>query len=544
MVYNEELKTECRLLLKGLSKRIKINGISEIPSRRAILNVISTFSYDASAVGKDISGIQKKLIYDAMESTLGYDVERNASMQGGITTLKVRHRDIKEIASDDVIWLHFSLTEEGVFTAFSEIKKVLADNEMSYQLKVTSTLGTDIIVLGLYTKEDAKKILNACNDNPRVQDHLMMSNPFMPCQYGIGVIKETKEKSYNEHISDLLYNYANSIMMAIQHGESINKNWFSLEDFISYVSSEFARSKEEKSMMDRYLNYQTLLSLNCLLYNASYLEHVEHLKSVEYEKEFHSRYKLSFQSGDLIYLDQDNNEITSESNYVLWLKLQAHACLERMYFEKNNEVPKESNYVSKNLSGYLSNVANCIMDGIPYYGSIGYNDDMIKHLSPYLIAYNAYMNKMATIDEARFIASEFTRKIVNKTKVNGQSNDFYTVGDKIIPSTIPPIRLEGSLVGIEYLDYQTNYCNITILKEDEISIMLAVFLDADKEKLWGGKLPGASLYRAALGQILKNSDNIPLEYINRGSQSGNLLMIETVMKNLTMNLEEPEQKQY
>lgn len=542
MKKNEPYIEEANEILRELASTIK-SVDSKIPSKSTIFKVLSTISYDKSFVGKKIDTLRNEIIRLSMESTLTVAAERNLLSNGAYTTYRVKYPEIREITYNDLIWLHFSLTEDGAVMAFSEVQKILASRKISYQLKVAKYLGPDLIVLGLYTKEDVKRILDICADNPRVQEAIMHNNPFMPHENGIGVVKEIEGKSYTHQVSDLLYNYTKNILSKTENSSGINSNWFSFPDFISYVSEEFNRSKESESVFDRYLNYQVLLGLNCIYTDNSYLSYVEHLKPLEYNKDAYSKYKMSYENRELMYIDQDDNLINESSNYPLWLKLQAHSCLERMYFETHNEVPKDNESISANLSGYLSSIANCIMAGKPYYGMVGYNDEMIKHLLPYLVAYNAYMNKMTNIEETKFIVLEFARKIVFKTRVDKDNKDFYTVDKKIIPSTIPPIRINGKLIGIEYLDYENNYCNITILENGEIQNLLGVFMDADKEKLWGEKLPGASLYRAVLGQALSKGD-VQTEKIERSGRVGELLKIEDRMKQLANIPIESDVKRY
>ena len=43
--------------------------------------------------------------------------------------------------------------------------------------------------------------------------------------------------------------------------------------------------------------------------------------------------------------------------------------------------------------------------------------------------------------------------MVTKLKVDGANKSFYQIGEQTIQSTIPPIRLDNLIVGIEYLDY-------------------------------------------------------------------------------------------
>jgi hypothetical protein len=253
---------------------------------------------------------------------------------------------------------------------------------------------------------------------------------------------------------------------------------------------------------------------------------------------------MSYTEKSMRYIDRDDNEITEQNNYSLWLELQAHSCLQRMYYEKRNEVPKEDFTISKNLAGRLSEIVNKIMSGNTFFETLGYNDEHIEYLFPYLVAHYARINKMALPAELKYITETVSSSIVRKTRVTGENKEFYSVGGQILSSNVPPIKLEDCLVGIEYIDYANNFCNISILGDDGINSFLNVFLDADKEKLFGEQLPGASLYRATLARIILDYQNLPTEKINRGALTGDLLKIDGVLQKLSDMVQElyPENK--
>lgn len=543
MIKNNDYIMEANEIFRELAGFIKIDDVSKIPSESTIFKVLSTISYDNKFVGEPIGSLCQSIINLSVESTAHTPAEKNLISDKSYTTYRLKYPEVREIKYNDLIWLHFSLTQDGALLAFSDIQRILTELKMSYHLKVSKYLGPDIIVLGLYKKEDVRTILDACANSENIQEAIMFNNPFMPHENGIGVVKEIEGRSYTHQVSYLLHKYTNSILNIVKRETGINLDWFSFPDFIAFVSNEFNKSKETQSIFDRYLNYQVLMGLNSIYKDTSYLDEIDHLRPIEYDKDFYGRYKMSYENKELMYTDNEDNIVSESNNYILWLKLQAHSCLERMYFEINNEIPKENEKTSPNLTGYLSNIDNCIMSKKPFYGVLGYKDEMIRHLFPYLVAYNAYVNKMANIREAKYIVSEVSKKTVFTTRVPGDNKDFYTVNGKTFPSTIPPIRIAGQLIGIEYIDYESNYCNIAFLKNEEVHSMLGVFLDADKEKLWGEKLPGASLYRAVLGQILVN-DNLQKEKIERNGRIGDLLKIENSMRQLSNISSIDEAKQY
>lgn len=539
MISNEECKIEIASFFREMIRSMKfVDIMKDPPSQESIFRLLETFSYDKDVVGKSISAIQSEIVTKTLHSRTGLNIERfHESVEGGYSTVIVRDKKVKEIGHSDMIWLHFSFTESGTIPAYNELQRILNIEEISYQLKVPEKIGPDVLVIGVYNKEDAKKILKYCSTNEIIRDSITINNPFMPRQNGIGVVKELKGKSYTHQLSELIHRYTLDVFNSMMQKKFPNP-LFSLEALISFVEKEYTKSRTNASIFDRYLNYQVLLGLNCIKHDENYLEHVPHLLSITYKKDFYDKYKMSYTEKSIRYIDAEDNEITEENNYLLWLKLQAHSCIERMYYEKKNEIPKEDKVLGDNIIGHISEIVNKIMAGQPFFETLGYKDERITDLYPYLVGYYAYINKIALPEEVKYIVDSISNRIVHKTKVPGDNKEFYSAVGHTIPSTIPPIKLDNCLVGIEYIDYERNFCNISILTDDGVESFLSVFLDADKEKLWGEQLPKAALYRAILARILLDHKNLATEKTSRGPIVGDLLKIDGALQKLSEMVEE------
>ena len=506
-----------------------------VPSEDSIYHYLETYAYDRYDIGKPLETEKSKIVTAAIGSRLDKAYERTISLiKGGYITVSNRERKAKAVGYNDLIWLHFAIVTEEIVNVSNQIINFLNANNISYTLRTPASLGPDVLLVGVCSKEEAKLITDFCGHNDEIKESLMCNNPFMPNENGVGVVKEIKGRSYTHQVAYLLHKYYSEIISTLEKTREASDKWATLEDFYHYVMNELKRSRTQSSVFDRYLNYQVALGLKCIEKNQSYLEHVDHLIPLEFNKEKFSSYKEAYKNNRLFYLDRNNEEVTEEDNYILWLELQTYNCLNRMYFEQHNETIKENDVISQRLAGILSQDADGVLSGTFTYSPVNFNDSMIAKLYPCMVAYNAHKHKMTTPRETRYIEEEITKKVIHRTKQ--PNGNFYTVNRNTISSTIPPLKINDCLIGIEYLDYGDNYGNIFILRNEEKESHLGVFLDdIDKTKIWEEKVPGACTYRAALARILANYDNIPFERITRGPKTGKLLKFADIIEKTENN---------
>ena len=81
-------------------------------------------------------------------------------------------------------------------------------------------------------------------------------------------------------------------------------------------------------------------------------------------------------------------------------------------------------------------------------------------------------------------------------------------------------------MGIEYLDYELNYCNVFVYKNDKIKGHLGIFLDVDKSKIWEDGETEASMYRVAVAHSLGHFDLLEKEPTVRGVHEGILVHLD------------------
>ena len=547
-MYNEECRREIDEFFDALNTRR-----NNLPNEMAIFNLLETFSYDRSVIGNSISQIQEYLINSAFTACRTNPVfvhrKRARNVYQDLELIDKKNSDDyienyrgveyghlvfrkechKTIEYNDLIWLHFALLPEKVQTVGDHIFAYLAKAGISAHVKVPNVIGPDSLVIGVYTKDDANSLLDFCANDSLIQESIMLNNPFMPHRHGIGVVKETQQRSFTRHLSSLIYEYA----------LTSKDPKLSFVGFIRYASKLFNEEKVHRTYQERYLDYQVTLASHTIYKKLDYLDNVSHLPQLSYSKEEFEKYRVTFEENEYRYTNRDGEVVTSE-NVQEWLKLQAYNCIHRMYYEQTGELPKENIQLGYALTGAMSSLVDCVMKAEPFQVSSNYRDPMVQDLYPYLVAYYAYQAKLVTTDEIKNIISKVKNRMITKLKVDGASKNFYQIGDKTIQSTIPPIRIDNTLVGIEYLDYELNYCNVFIYQDGNVQGYLGLFLDTEKDKIWEENDITASAYRAHIARLLIDYDNLDKEIIVRGVHEGtyvNLISDESKV------VEEPVSKQ-
>jgi hypothetical protein len=207
--------------------------------------------------------------------------------------------------------------------------------------------------------------------------------------------------------------------------------------------------------------------------------------------------------------------------------------MERMHVEQKKESPPHGTEVSRIMTGRLSRTADAALNKNEVYSSINYNDKLISELYPSLVAYHAYLRKMASMAEARHIEDIVRKKIIHATKGADASKYNYITNNKTIVSSIKPLHIDGCIIGIEYLNFNDDYGNINILKDGVLESHTCLFFDeVDRNKLWDINSNDGKLYRASLARELIKFGYIPYTTINKSNKSGNLLHINQVMPHI------------
>lgn len=527
--YNEECRREITSFFEKLNQ-----FRHRLPSEDAIYSMLETFAFSHEVVGKSIEEEQSSIMNYALErakSKTGISrrairdnaiIPNNFATTPGTKVISVNYQTIgvyehrfKNVEYDDMIWLHFSLMPEQLSSAGKAIVDILTDNNINYNIKMPNIVGPDAILVGLFSKEQANLVIEKCSANETIKNAMLINNPFMAHQNWIGVVKETMKKNYTRHISSLILDYA----------KNCDKPKLTFNGFCRYVLKLFNEENLKRTYQERLLDYYAVLGLYCIDQNANYLDELQHHQKVVFDREFFEGHRIVYENGNYRYTTKDEQHIEKE-NFPEWIKLQAYHCMQRMFFEQYGELPKESFELNDGMVAQISSMIDTIMRGEAFYNTSKYKDLMINELYPYLVGYYASEAKLTTPDEVKYIIERISARMVTKLKVDGVNKNFYQIGEQTIQSTIPPIRVDNVIVGIEYLDYDINYCNVFIYKNDKIKGHLGIFLDVDKSKIWEDGDISASMYRVAVAHSLSHFDVLEKEPVMRGVHEGLLVHLD------------------
>lgn len=527
--FNEDCKGEIGLFFEKLTQ-----VRHRLPSEDAVHSILETFAFSHDEIGISVDEIQSAIINYALERSEGkQDVSRRAShshipiqnnyaTNPGMKNITVSYKSVgvfehkfKNIDYDDMIWLHFALRPEYLETAGKALVDILTDNDINYNLKMPNIVGPDAILVGLFSKEQASLVIQKCGENAMIKNAIVLNNPFLPHQNRIGVTKEMMERSYSRHMSSLILDYA----------RNCDKPKLTFYGFIRHVMKLFNEDRLKRRYQERLSDYYAAFGLYCVDNGADYLDEVLHHKDIVFDKEFFEGHRIVYENQSYRYTTKDERHIEQDS-FAEWLQLQAYHCMQRMYYEQYGELPKEDFKLNDVLVAQLSTMIDDIMRGEPFYNTSKYNDLMINELYPYLVGYYASEAKIATPEEVNNIINAVSRRMVTKLKVDGANKSFYQIGEQTIQSTIPPIRLDNLIVGIEYLDYELNYCNVFVYQNDKVKGHLGLFLDVDKSKIWEDGDTESSMYRVAVARSLSLFDSLEKEPVVRGVHEGVLVHLD------------------
>ena len=526
--YNKACLEEIDSFFRELNSRR-----NNLPSETAIFNLLSTYSYARQDIGESVERIAADLINLAI--TINHQnttfTRKRASSEGSIelelidrngsTTSTPNYKYVhyhnyiastqtyREFCYDDMIWLHFSILHNSIKSVGEELIKILANNSIEHHLRIPNLIGPDALCVGVYDKKSAERLLDLCVNDPIICDSITLNNPFLPHKNGIGIIKEMKDRSYTRHLSSLIYEYART-----SKDKELN-----FDGFYKFVLTRFKETKINHSFFERNMDYQVALAIYCIHENDDYLKELMHMMPITFDREEFERYRINYEDGEYVYSSRE--EDITKDNYLRWLRLQAHNCIQRILYEQNGKLSEDKNIVIGGpLLGRISNMIDGIMRGGSYSTISNYNDAMVNGLFPYLVGYYAYQYKFATLEEINMIINKVKNRMVTKLAIKDTNKNFYQIGDKTIQSTIPPIVIDEMIIGIEYLDYEINYCNVFIYKDDNVTGHLGLFLDLDKDKVWEAADITASTYRASVARCLTKFNSLETERIKRGVHEG------------------------
>ena len=192
----------------------------------SILNELKKCEIEANKLGK-VDGLHEKLIDDYRETktinvfkyqekepfchliNLFPDNERWEKISK-ITSIKKTTLGRKTSPNKDPIKLYISLDKEHLYKGAKMIFNYLVDENIEHISNVANSIRTDNIIVRVFNKKDAEKLINFINTNPYLNQGHLKTNPFLMNIGIVGIAQDNYNSYYNvlaAFIKEYLYNY-------------------------------------------------------------------------------------------------------------------------------------------------------------------------------------------------------------------------------------------------------------------------------------------------------------------------------------------------
>ncbi len=484
-------------ILKLLEKKVNSYSVKEPPTKAEIIDALCTLGVDnpgfdnTSKVQKITSyvlKIIKKYELYFIERKKDINLQFLAANNGGYRLIKV-HFSEDNISGINSICLFIPVISDTLENTVCLIYRYLLGNRISFSSKISFFNRSDNFILTVYSKEDAKSIINFCNEN--FHKRLGIVNPFISRIGYIGVSRELNGISYNLGIATLLNEYIEECIL------SQRKKAYDAIDFQNFVNEKY---KTSDNYVDKNMNYIASASLYSILTNDNILQFFNDEVILEFDYDNYYRYEAINNSGyEYLY----NGKVINEDNdYMSFIKLQALNCLDKIYLEKYNESFKQNTVINKlftyklleQLDNVLNKKNNCNI-------KIEYKDLEIKKLLPYLYGFLAYKYKCCNLEEVKDVVNTIKKILIVKKNIENDKIIYEQDNQKII-SSIPIISTTNGSVAIDIIDKATLMCNITTIKKGKKESYLNVYVKINYDLINNKDLNDAKRYRYIVANML------------------------------------------
>lgn len=229
MSINNEREYRINKFLKLMAEQSKKGKINS----RDVYNEITNFEIQKNNK-KEVSNLFNSWIqrYKNVTNTSAFIDERN-SYFCYIMTPSIEEG---EVPIEEPIKLYLSLKEEYLVEGVNQIIDFLSKEDIVHQSKVASKIRTDNIVMRIYKKEDAEKVIHFINKNEYIKEGHQKVNPFCITAGIVGMAMDNYN-SYNFIVSWIISEYIN------EKKEQNKLKEIEYEDFLKYVEKFKINSK-------------------------------------------------------------------------------------------------------------------------------------------------------------------------------------------------------------------------------------------------------------------------------------------------------------
>lgn len=418
------------------------------------------------------------------------NLEFQYANRGGYRVLNVHFDEDNIPGILESICVYIPVVGDKLDKVIPYIYRHLLSNRISFLSKISFFNRSDNFVVNVYNKEDAKSLIDFCNNN--INEHLGVVNPFIATLGKVGISKELYGISYNNLIATLLNEYIEECIL------NQRKKAYDATDFQNFVNDKY---KQADNYIDKNMNYIVSASLYALLMKDNILKFFNDEVTLVFDYDNYYRYEAVNLTGEYEYL-YSGKVINKDTDYMCWVKLQALNCLNKIYLEQNDEPFKKNTKISQRFTYKLLEQLDSILNKKSNYNiKIDYNDDEIKRLIPYLYGFLAYKYKCCNKDEVRNLVHTI-KKILIVKKNTEKDKIIYEQNHQRIVSSIPIISTKNGSVAIDVIDVSNLLCNITILKKDKRESYLNVYLNVDYDLIRSNTNYNQRRYRYAVASAL------------------------------------------
>jgi len=269
----------------------------------SILNELKKYEIEENKLGK-VDGIHEKLINDYRETktinvfkyqekepfchliNLFPDNERWEKI-AKITSIKKTTPGRKTSPNKDPIKLYLSLDKEHLFKGSKIIFNYLVDENIEHISNVANSIRTDNIIIRVFNKKDAEKIINFVNTHPYLNQGHLKTNPFL-MNVGIVGLAQDNYNSYYNVVAAFIKEYLKDCKKKNKL-DSVNRiNFYEFVANYNINNEEFIKDARKTSNINyendvKYIKeIQNLLLINMASNNID--DFYNHFKSVRGNK--------------------------------------------------------------------------------------------------------------------------------------------------------------------------------------------------------------------------------------------------------------------
>ena len=488
-------------ILELFKLNVDSSMVKEPPTKVEIIDKLCTLGVDNPGYDNTIK-VNKitKYVLNSITKYENYFNTRNREINlkfqnannGGYRIINVHFDEDNIPGILESICVYIPVISSSLEKTVPYIYRHLLRNRISFSSKISFFNRSDNFIVTVYNKDDARSLINFCNNTENINENLGIVNPFIATLGKIGVSKELYGINYNHFIATLLNEYIEDCILKQR------KKAYDAIDFQNFVNDKY---KDSNNYVDKNMNYIVSASLYAILMKENVLKFFNNEISLNFDYDNYYRYEAVNLTGDYEYL-YSGKVINKDTDYMCWVKLQALNCLNKIYLEQNNEPFKKNTKINQRFVYKLLDQLDNILNKKGNYNiKLNYNDLEIRKMIPYLYGFLAYKYKNCNKEEVKKLVDTINKILIVK-KNTEKDKIIYEQNSQKIVSSIPIISTKNGSVAIDIIDLSKFMCNITILKKCKRENYLNVYLNLDYDLIRSSNDYNQKRYRYAVASAL------------------------------------------